>query len=109
VISWIGNLGAALGEAIPPAPEPPVPTIPSFQGEAGEILGFLAWCASAAGIVGLIAVGMSMAIQLRRGEPGEGGAFFRQIVFVVIACIVAVTAGPIVNFVGLFKLEPYTP
>lgn len=65
-------------------------------GEADAILGILAWCVSACGVGGLIIVGMQMALQLRRGDPGEGGEHFRGVFFVALACVLATTAGPIV-------------
>ncbi|MFJ4534676.1 hypothetical protein ACIP39_01650 [Streptomyces tibetensis] len=73
--------------------------------DAGAILGVLAWCASAAGVAGLLIVGMQMAIQLRRGEPGEGGTYFRGFFFVTLACLLATTAGPIVAFLGDLSLH----
>ncbi|MGI5347336.1 hypothetical protein ACQEU8_03985 [Streptomyces sp. CA-250714] len=72
--------------------------------EADGLLGLLAWGASAAGVFGLIVVGMQMAAQLRRGEMGEGATYFRGFFFVVVASIVATTAGPIVEMFG-----PYNP
>ncbi|MFD3732565.1 hypothetical protein [Streptomyces sp. NPDC058632] len=72
--------------------------------DAGVILGILAWCASAAGVGGLIIVGMQMAIQLRRGEPGEGGEHFRGVFYVTLGCLVASTAGPLVAFLGNLSL-----
>ena len=73
--------------------------------DAGTLLGVLAWCASAAGVGGLLIVGIQMAIQLRRGEPGEGGAYFRGFFFVTLACLLATTAGPIVAFLGDLSLH----
>jgi hypothetical protein len=73
--------------------------------DAAAILGVLAWCASAAGVAGLLIVGMQMAIQLRRGEPGEGGAYFGGFFFVTLACLLATTAGPIVAFLGDLSLH----
>ncbi|MDT0404077.1 MULTISPECIES: hypothetical protein [Streptomyces] len=72
--------------------------------DAGTILGVLAWCASAAGVAGLIIVGIQMSIQLRRGEPGEGGAFFRGFFYVTLGCLLATTAGPLVAFLGNLSL-----
>ncbi|MFI2350836.1 hypothetical protein ACH492_28170 [Streptomyces sp. NPDC019443] len=72
--------------------------------EADELLGILAWCSSAAGVAGVITVGMMMALQLRRGDPGEGGEHFRGLFFVMLACVLASTAGPIVNFLGPLSL-----
>ncbi|MFB7494617.1 hypothetical protein ACFC09_07900 [Streptomyces sp. NPDC056161] len=73
---------------------------PNAGGETTSILGVLAWCASAAGVGGLIIVGMQMALQIRRGEPGEGGMHFRGVLFVTLACILASCAGPLVAFLG---------
>ncbi|MEU5042389.1 hypothetical protein [Streptomyces griseorubiginosus] len=64
------------------------------------ILNTLCWCASACGVAGLIIVGMQMALQLRRGDPGEGGEHFRGVFFVVLGCVIATTAGPLVTFLG---------
>jgi hypothetical protein len=72
--------------------------------QADTILDLLAWCASAAGVAGLLIVGMNMALQLRRGEPGEGGEHFRGVFFVAFACLIATTAGPLVMFLGDLSL-----
>jgi hypothetical protein len=72
--------------------------------EADQLLGILAWCATAAGVGGVITVGMLMALQLRRGDPGEGGEHFRGFFFVMLACVLASTAGPIVSFLGPLAL-----
>ncbi|MET7681082.1 hypothetical protein [Streptomyces sp. NPDC005423] len=69
------------------------------------ILNTLCWCASACGVAGLIIVGMQMALQLRRGDPGEGGEHFRGVFFVVLACVIASTAGPLVQFLGALTLQ----
>ncbi|MEV6509145.1 hypothetical protein [Streptomyces sp. NPDC051642] len=69
------------------------------------ILNTLCWCASACGVAGLIIVGMQMALQLRRGDPGEGGEHFRGVFFVVLACVIASTAGPLVTFLGDLTLQ----
>ncbi|OIJ69166.1 hypothetical protein [Streptomyces mangrovisoli] len=71
---------------------------------AHTIINTLAWCASAGGVFGLLVVGINMAVQLNRGEPGEGGAHFRGIFFVALACLVATTAGPLVSFLGDLSL-----
>ncbi|WP_328760367.1 hypothetical protein [Streptomyces sp. NBC_00271] len=72
--------------------------------EADQLLGILAWCASAAAVGGVITVGTLMALQMRRGYPGEGAEHFRGLLFVMLACILGSTAGPIVNFLGPFSL-----
>ncbi|MCL6675315.1 hypothetical protein ACIRP3_11175 [Streptomyces sp. NPDC101209] len=73
-------------------------------GGAQTIINTLAWCVTAAGVFGLMVVGINMAIQLNRGEPGEGGAHFRGVFFVALACLVAATAGPLVAFLGDLSL-----
>ncbi|MFI0817279.1 hypothetical protein ACH4TX_12340 [Streptomyces sp. NPDC021098] len=60
-----------------------------------EVLGYMAWLASAAGVMGLLIVGMRMAISLRQGEGQE---HLVQFATVIGACVIATTAGPIVNF-----------
>ncbi|MGP3925282.1 hypothetical protein [Streptomyces sp. 8N616] len=73
----------------------------SVEGDPAEyLLGILAWCVSAAGVGGVIIVGTQMAIQLRRGEMGEGATYFRGLVIILGACVLAATAGPIVRFLG---------
>ncbi|MFJ6464633.1 hypothetical protein ACIQM0_26995 [Streptomyces sp. NPDC091387] len=72
--------------------------------DADTILGILAWCASAAGVGGLIIVGIQMALQLRRGDPGEGGEHFRGVFYVTLSCLVATTAGPLVAALGALSL-----
>ncbi|MFH8445979.1 hypothetical protein [Streptomyces sp. H23] len=72
--------------------------------DAQTILNILAWSVSAAGVFGLMAVGINMAIQLNRGEMGEGGAHFRGVFFVALASVVASTAGPLVKLLGDLSL-----
>ncbi|MGW7514264.1 hypothetical protein ACWGJ2_01555 [Streptomyces sp. NPDC054796] len=71
--------------------------------KAGELLQYLAWIVSACAVGGIIVVGSQMALQLRRGEPGEGANYFRGLVIVMGACILGATAGPLVEFV----IQPY--
>lgn len=68
--------------------------------DADFLLGLLAWCASAAGVAGILFTGILMAVQLRRGEPGEGASYLRGLFFVLVGCVLASTAGPIVQFLG---------
>ncbi|MFD9326773.1 hypothetical protein [Streptomyces sp. NPDC060065] len=72
--------------------------------EAHTLINLLAWCASACGVAGLIIVGMQMALQLRRGDPGEGGEHFRGVFFVGLASLLATTAGPLVAALGSLQL-----
>ncbi|MFF2519459.1 hypothetical protein [Streptomyces sp. NPDC058086] len=68
--------------------------------DADRLLGILAWCASAAGVGGVIVTGSLMALQLHRGEPGEGASHMRKLITVLSACVLAATAGPIIRFLG---------
>jgi hypothetical protein len=86
------------------AADPPAPFEPGSNG-GDDLLNLLAWCASAAGVAGLLIVGMQLALQLRRGEPGEAGDYFRGAVYVLLACIIAATAGPLVTMFGPFGLS----
>ncbi|MEU6602917.1 hypothetical protein [Streptomyces flaveolus] len=72
--------------------------------DADFLLGILAWSASAAGVAGVLITGMLLALQLRRGEHGEGSSYMRGLFFVMAGCVLATTAGPIVGFLG-----PLTP
>ncbi|MFI6347465.1 hypothetical protein [Streptomyces sp. NPDC050560] len=76
------------------------------KADIGWIFGTLSWCASAAGVAGLTIVGIKMSLQLRRGEPGEGGDHFRGVFYIVLACLVATSAGPLVTFLGDLSLQP---
>ncbi|MES4886068.1 hypothetical protein ABVB69_37045 [Streptomyces sp. NPDC000349] len=67
--------------------------------QASELLGNLAWMVTAAAVAGIIVVGIQMAMQLRRGEMGEGATYFRGLVIVLGSCVLGVSAGPLVNFV----------
>ncbi|WP_406166544.1 hypothetical protein [Streptomyces sp. NBC_00996] len=71
---------------------------------ANTIINLLAWCVTAAGVFGLITVGTLMALQLRRGEPGEGGEHFRGVFFVTLACLLATSAQPLVTVLGDLRL-----
>ncbi|MEV4637720.1 hypothetical protein AB0J80_10240 [Actinoplanes sp. NPDC049548] len=66
-----------------------------------SILNLLAWCVTAAAVAGLIITGVNMALQLRRGEPGEFSEHWRGFVYVGAACLLALSAGPIVEFLNL--------
>ncbi|GGV17898.1 hypothetical protein [Streptomyces griseoflavus] len=73
-------------------------------GDAQTIINLLAWCVSAGGVFGLIVIGTNMAIQLNRGDPGEGSSHFRGVFFVALACLVASTARPLVGALGSLEL-----
>ncbi|MFJ6570700.1 hypothetical protein ACIQNU_25125 [Streptomyces sp. NPDC091292] len=85
------------------------PYHPPVGSGADTILSLLAWCVSAAGVAGLIFVGIQMSLQLRRGDPGEGGEHFRGVFYVVIGCVLAATAGPLVGFLGDLSLRGGPP
>ena len=89
--------------AAQPPPPPPLPKFDPVPGSMG-LLGLLAWCATACGVAGVIVIGIQMAIQMQRGIPGEGAGYMRGLVIVLCACVLAATAGPIVEFLGPFKL-----
>ncbi|MGI5470459.1 hypothetical protein [Streptomyces sp. CA-132043] len=59
-------------------------------------MGIVAWVATAAGVMGLLIVGAKMALSLR---SGEGQDHIVQMATVLGACIIAATAGPLVNFI----------
>ncbi|MFI6078684.1 hypothetical protein ACIA5C_44925 [Actinoplanes sp. NPDC051343] len=103
-------LGGASAQAMPPpSVEPFNPDSvlgPDAQGKSGtpverNLLGLLAWCVSAAGVAGLIIIGMQLGLQLRSGVPGAGSMIWQEFIIVIVACILAVTAGPIVGFLNL--------
>ncbi|GAB1639710.1 hypothetical protein [Krasilnikovia sp. MM14-A1259] len=68
---------------------------------AMSLLNLLAWCVTAAAVAGLIVTGMNMALQMRRGEPGEFSEHWRGFLYVGAACLIGATAGPVVSFLGL--------
>ncbi|MFI2710669.1 hypothetical protein ACH495_11140 [Micromonospora sp. NPDC018662] len=65
-----------------------------------QLLSLMAWCVSAAAVMGLLLTGMTLASQLRRGALEERTEYTRQIAFVMAACLLATTAGPIVQALG---------
>lgn len=71
--------------------------------QAGQLLEYLAWSVSAAAVAGVMFIGVQMAMQLRHGEMGAGTTHFRGLVFVMVACILCMSAGPLVEFV----VQPY--
>lgn len=66
-----------------------------------SLLGLLAWCVSACCVAGLVLTGVSMSLQLRRGEPGEFSTHWRGAFLVAVSCFIGTTAGPIVAFLDL--------
>ncbi|TRO56024.1 hypothetical protein [Streptomyces sp. IB201691-2A2] len=72
--------------------------------DADFILGVIAWGASAAGVAGLIITGTVLALQWRSGEMGEHASYMRGLFYVFAGCVIATTAGPIVQFLGPLTL-----
>ncbi|WBB58531.1 hypothetical protein O7599_23190 [Streptomyces sp. WMMC500] len=70
---------------------------------AGDLLGLLAWVVTACAVGGLLILGIQLAFQFRRGEPGEGAHIYRGGVIVMGACILGATAGPLVEYL----VDPY--
>ncbi|ASW57394.1 hypothetical protein CIK06_03360 [Plantactinospora sp. KBS50] len=66
------------------------------------LLNLLAWTVSAAAVAGLLVVGMNMALQFRRGDPGEFSEHSRGLLIVGGACVLGATAGPIVQFLSIY-------
>ncbi|MFF0728740.1 hypothetical protein [Streptomyces sp. NPDC004134] len=95
--------GLILANPVTPDEFEPDDTFDPSGGEADALLGYLAWSVTATAIGGLLLIGIQMALQLRRGEPGEGSVFFRGGAVVAGACLLGVTAGPLVDFV----VDPY--
>jgi hypothetical protein len=83
------------------SPTPSVPAKPDFNPspQAGVLLNYLAWGVSAASVAGLMIIGTQLALQLRRGEMGEGATYFRGGFFVMVACTLGTCAKPIFDFV----------
>lgn len=75
------------------------------SGDLATLIGLLAYGVSAASVFGLIAIGINMAVQLNRGEPGEGSSHFRAMFFVMLACLIGTTAGPLVSALGDLSLQ----
>ncbi|PRY29588.1 hypothetical protein [Pseudosporangium ferrugineum] len=93
---------AGAGQKFTPAPMAPY-ALDVANPNAGvmALLGLLAWCVSACCVAGLLLIGISMALQLNRGVPGEFGEHWRGTALVAIACFIGTTAGPIVAFLDL--------
>ncbi|MCA2211836.1 hypothetical protein [Jidongwangia harbinensis] len=86
------------------------PTLTAYQPAMGSsedplkyLLNILAWAVTAASVAGLIITGINMALQLRRGEPGEFSEHWRGLVYVGSACMLGLTAGPLVQFLEIWE------
>lgn len=66
------------------------------------LLNILSWCATAAGVLGLIIVGIYLTLKLLSGVPGETEMYLKQFTFVIMASVLAASAGPLVSFLSFF-------
>ncbi|MEU9451747.1 hypothetical protein [Streptomyces sp. NPDC048277] len=84
-----------------PSPDLPDSFDPNADiGHSGTyLLNLLAWCVSAAAVAGVIVIGTQMALQLRRGEMGEGATYFRGLVLILGACVLGISSWALVGFV----------
>lgn len=81
-------------------PPPSMPVVAPYADTSGgllNLLNLLAWCVSACAVVGLIVVGINMAVQLRRGDPGEMSEHWRGFATVIGGCVLGLSAGPLVR------------
>jgi hypothetical protein len=84
---------------------PKMPVIAPYADTSGgvlSLLNLLAWCVSACAVLGIILVGASMAVQLRRGDPGEMSEHWRGFATVIGACLLGLSAGPVVQLLVPF-------
>nr|BFE59555.1 hypothetical protein GCM10020063_040810 [Dactylosporangium thailandense] len=82
-------------------PAPSMAAIAPYADSKGgllNLLNLLAWCVSACAVLGIIVVGSTMALQLRRGEPGEMSEHWRGLATVIAACVSGLSAGPVVQW-----------
>jgi hypothetical protein len=86
--------------AYSPSPIAAYPVDYSSDGQIIKVLNLMAWYVSAAAMIGLILTGAALSLQLRRGVTGEGGEYGRQLFIVAGACLLAASAGPIIEFFG---------
>ncbi len=83
------------------------PEIPEYKPTLGAgqpvtgLLNLMAWCVSAAAVAGLIIIGMTMASRIRSGVFAERSEYLRQFITVLIACLIAATAGPIIEWLKI--------
>ncbi|MGC4892302.1 hypothetical protein [Micromonospora sp. DT31] len=84
----------------PPSFEPYSIDVEDPETPVMQLLNLMAWCVSAAAVAGLLLTGMTLASQMRRGALEERTEYVRQIALVFAACLIATTAGPIVEALG---------
>ncbi len=81
-------------EIMAAVPDPGGGTAPPGSEGLVTILGWAAWIALAIGVLGVIIAGITMMIQVRRGEGGEGLA---RLGWTLAGCIVVVGASGLVQ------------
>ncbi|SER74752.1 hypothetical protein SAMN04487983_102183 [Streptomyces sp. yr375] len=75
----------------------PLAIDPTVTAPLDDVLALLSWLVTAAGVGGLLWLGASMALSVRSGQ--SVGDFMESFLMVMVACSLAVTAGPLVAFV----------
>ncbi|MBQ1049928.1 hypothetical protein KBX50_15825 [Micromonospora sp. C51] len=77
-------------------------TINSNEEQAvSKLLDFLAWLVSAAAVAGVLITGTTLASQLRRGALEERTEYMKHVAFVLAACLIATSAGPLIAWLDL--------
>ncbi|MBQ1027862.1 hypothetical protein KBX00_26285 [Micromonospora sp. C95] len=66
-----------------------------------KLLDFMAWLVSAAAVTGTLMTGAAMASQVRRGSLEERTEYVKHLAFVLVACLLATTAGPIIAWLDV--------
>jgi len=85
----------------PPEIDPYTVNVADPKAPVVQLLNLMAWCVSAAAVLGLLVTGTTVAAQLRRGALEERTEYVRQITVVIMACLIATTAGPVVEWLAL--------
>ncbi|BBC31828.1 hypothetical protein SGFS_031220 [Streptomyces graminofaciens] len=75
----------------------PLAVDPTVTAPLDDVMSLLAWLVTAAGVGGLLWLGASMAVSVRSGQ--RVGDFMESFLMVMVACVLAVTAGPLVAFI----------
>jgi hypothetical protein len=66
-----------------------------------KLLDFMAWLVSAAAVTGTLITAAAMASQVRRGSLEERTEYVKHLAFVLVACLLATTAGPIIAWLDV--------
>lgn len=85
----------------PPEIEPYTIDVNDSDEPVMQLINLMAWCVSIAAVLGLMLTGISLSVQLRRGVTGEMGEYGRQLWMVAGACLLAASAGPVIEFLGV--------